>query len=64
MLDYLGCNMDIRTKPDFKKWALSLVDKEDAMIALEAAYNQGYAAGLIDEKIKSLETMVEKRNGS
>ena len=56
--------MDIRTKPDFKKWALSMVDKEDAMIALEAAYNQGYAAGLIDEKIKSLETMVEKRNGS
>lgn len=54
--------MDIRTKPDFKEWALSLMDKEDAMIALESAYNQGYAAGLIDEKIKNLETMIEHSN--
>lgn len=54
--------MDIRTKPDFKQWALSLMDKEDAMIALENAYNQGYAAGVIDEAISQLAAVVEKRN--
>ena len=37
-----------RQEPDWKEWAKSLVDKEDAMIALEQAYKQGYAAGKLD----------------
>lgn len=32
--------------PDFIEWSKNLVDKEDAAIALEQAFNQGRALGL------------------
>ncbi len=39
-----------RVDPDFKVWSEKILDRSELEEALRQAYNQGYAAGRIDEE--------------